>query len=120
MRSSAGRSHGALRLHFLAMATFWLTPLSLLDAEARGFPKLWHASSTAEDEPEQFVPMDALPELSPDTLRVTSRTYAEHTATSVDGFHMRHYGSMSDQCLTVLSIMLTIMERPGLVPKQVQ
>eukprot|EP00959_Pyramimonas_sp_CCMP1952_P182254 3810617-Pyramimonas_sp.AAC.1 len=81
MRSSAGWSHGARRLHFPTMATFWLTP-SLLDAEARRFSKLWHASSTVEDEPENFAPMEALPELSPDTLRVTSRTYAERTATS--------------------------------------
>ena len=55
----------------------------------------------------------------PEKIRAIVARYALHSATSVDGFHMRHFGLVSDLGLQALGSMYMAMEVHGFPPKQV-
>ena len=53
-------------------------------------------------------------------LRAVSQSYSPHSATSVDGFYMKHFALLGDGGLEALGVMFGIMESMGALPSQVQ
>ena len=64
-------------------------------------------------------PMPVLPLLSADDLRRTSTAFSLRTASAPDGFHVRHFGLLSDQALGTLAQLLRLIEATGMWPSQV-
>ncbi|CAK0892541.1 unnamed protein product, partial [Prorocentrum cordatum] len=84
---------------------------------AQKFDKLWQASKTPEL-PEQvgcIQPLDVVP---PPEMRAVSHRYKLTSATSVDGFHMRHFSSIADQGLLALMSLYAVMEATSILPNQ--
>ena len=68
-------------------------PLSLLKAEKEKFAGRWKASEVQT--PLLCVPgKEALPQLPPSELRRASESFAIRSASSFDGFHMRHFAML--------------------------
>ena len=57
-----------------------------------------------------------LPALAPDTIRRAAREFSTYTATSTDGFAMRHFALLSDDALTLVSQLFKCMEMLGTIP----
>ncbi len=60
-----------------------------------------------------------LPRLTPDQLRGASLAFARRTACTYDGWHVRHFGLLSDAGLEVLGMVLEAIERASRWPSQV-
>ena len=58
-------------------------------------------------------PLDRAP---PAEFRAISRSYKAKSATSLDGFHMRHYSMLCDDALLTLGILFQCMESHGYPP----
>ena len=56
---------------------------------------------------------------TPERIRAVAARYTLHSATSVDGFHMRRFGLISDLGLEALGSMYMAMEVHGFPPRQV-
>ncbi|CAK0798489.1 unnamed protein product, partial [Prorocentrum cordatum] len=95
-------------------------PLALLETEAARFSDMWLADRQPDRNPDPLDVLDPLEALTPDQIRQVSRSYSTRTCISVDGFHMRHFASTSDDCLTAFSIMMLICEATGLLPYHMQ
>ena len=94
-------------------------PLNLLEAEKTKFAGRWKASETPM--PLLVGPStEALPLLSPDELRGASESFAVRSATSFDGFHMRHFAMLCDQALVTLAIIFEVVEMIGQLPAQLR
>ena len=48
-------------------------------------------------------------------MRVISQKYRLASATSVDGFHMRHFSSLADQGLLALMSLFSVMEATSIM-----
>eukprot|EP00959_Pyramimonas_sp_CCMP1952_P047779 997346-Pyramimonas_sp.AAC.1 len=83
------------------------------------FSKIWEAEPRPDEQDHPSV-LEPPPPLEADFLREVSRKYSTRTACAMDGFHMRHYSWMSDQCLQVVPMMISIMESISCLPLQVQ
>ena len=105
-------------------------PLDLLGAYRDTFKELWGAAE-GEEEVEEWepciaekgadeVPMEPLSTLTPQQLREASSAFKRTTATSFDGFGMRHFNLMTDECLEALGKVYTIAETIGFFPKQLR
>eukprot|EP00959_Pyramimonas_sp_CCMP1952_P116192 2428940-Pyramimonas_sp.AAC.1 len=53
-------------------------------------------------------------------MRAVSHRYKLTSATSVDGFHTRHFSSISDQGLLALMSLYAVMEATSILPNQVR
>ena len=60
------------------------------------------------------------PALAPDTIRRVAREFSTHTATSTDGFAMRHFALLSDDALALVSQLFECMERLGTIPQHLR
>ena len=60
-----------------------------------------------------------MPQLEAHLLRAVSLSLAKGTASTVDGFHVRHYSLLSDAALAVLATILLLVEALGYMPTQV-
>eukprot|EP00959_Pyramimonas_sp_CCMP1952_P003777 80080-Pyramimonas_sp.AAC.1 len=58
--------------------------------------------------------------MSVEFVRSVSRKYSQRTACGLDGFHMRHYSWMSDDCLETICYIMYIMELCSTLPAQLQ
>ena len=61
---------------------------------------------------------DPLDRESTTRLRAVSAAYKASSATSVDGFHMKHFSMLSDEGLGVLAVLYQCMESHGYPPSQ--
>ena len=66
------------------------------------------------------VPTELLPILTPQILREASATFKTTTVVSFDGFPMRHFSLMTDECLEALAEEMGIAEITGFFPKQIK
>ena len=87
-------------------------PLNVLQAERDKLKELWRG----QEEPFEMKPVnpwgghDPLPRLTPRNIRVASRSFKIQTAETYDGFHVRHFDLLSDECLDALSSILEVSE----------
>ena len=87
-------------------------PLRILQAERDKLDKLWHG----KEEPHTAAPVapwggyTALPKLSPHKIRQASRSFKIATAETYDGFHVRHFDLLSEECLASLCDILEVCE----------
>ncbi len=91
-------------------------PTAILEGQRRKFAEMWSAG----DEPGGYcwTQRQALPRLTPEELRASSRLFKVRTAVAQDGLHMRHYALMSDGALTALAAILEACELLGTMPRQ--
>ena len=82
------------------------------------FAELWNAQPEQADL--DWQPIESLLAPSVGELRAASQSYSPLSATSVDGFHMKHFALLVDGGLEALGIMFCIMESMGALPSQAQ
>eukprot|EP00959_Pyramimonas_sp_CCMP1952_P075103 1569213-Pyramimonas_sp.AAC.1 len=58
--------------------------------------------------------------MSVEFVRSASRKYSLRAACGLDGFHMRHYSWMGDDCLETVCYIMYIMELCSTLPVQLQ
>ena len=61
-----------------------------------------------------------LPDLTPDEIRAACRTFKDGTSATFDGFHVKHFGLLSEQALEALCLLLKACECIGAMPTVVQ
>ena len=61
-----------------------------------------------------------LPALAPDTTRRAARDFSTRTATSTDGFSVRHFALLSDDALALVSHLFTCMEALWTIMQQLR
>ncbi len=100
-------------------------PANVVDALRTKYVRRWNgvAGGASENEPRRHppwgeVPRCSLPKPSVADLRQASRAFAADTATTYDGFAMRHYALISDVGLAVLGDIMIAMETIGRLPPQ--
>ena len=88
--------------------------------------EIWRAETVKEGDPvgEDLLVSEhcgrgpPLDRASPAEPRALSRAYKAKSATSLDGFHMRHYSMLCDDALVALGILFQCMESHGYLPSQ--
>ncbi len=78
-------------------------PVAILEEARRKYAQYWGAG----DRPVEYRWISGcqpLPRLTPDQLRGASLAFARKTASTYDGWHVRHFGLLSDAGLEVLGI----------------
>ncbi len=87
------------------------SPLALLDSYRSKCKKYWEATDAPSsirwsgDCPE-------LPPLTPDELRSASVAFPKTTSSTYDGWHVRHFGFVSDDGLRSLATLLAVIDKP--------
>ncbi len=104
-------------------------PAKMVEAYRLKYARRWngHAANGTDVDiaPRQWAPWhDAerctLPKPSVEEIRESSKSFPHDTAVAYDGFAMRHYSIMSDECLGVLADLIMSMEAIGHMPPQLQ
>ncbi len=91
-------------------------PAAVLEGQREKYKRLW--SATDQRGRYRWREREALPRLSPEELRSSSKLFRRRTAVTHDGFHMRHFALLSDQALATLAAVLEACERLGAFPEQ--
>ncbi len=71
-------------------------PLALMEAERKKWKKVWNATESAPAEDYSFANRSRLVAVTPAEIRRAALSFSETTATTVDGFHPRHYALLSE------------------------
>ncbi|CAK0886202.1 unnamed protein product [Prorocentrum cordatum] len=85
-------------------------PLALLETEAACFSDLWLADRLPDWNPDPLGAHDPLEALAPVLIQQVFCSYSTRACMSVNGFHMRHFASMSGDCLTAPQGSCRIMQ----------
>ena len=93
---------------------------SVLAAEKKKLQKLWQSHESSSVHRIALAQRACLPALAPDTIRRAAREISTHTATSTDGFAMRHFALLSDDALMLASQLFECMELLGTIPQQLR
>ncbi len=106
-------------------------PMNLLDGYRDQFGRIWDAEAddggdgiplvdcTTENDCDP-PPLEPLPRLEPDELRAVSATFSLGTACTFDGFRMRHFALLTDECLRALAAIFAVAEITGSFPRQLR
>ncbi len=106
-------------------------PMNLLDGYLDQFGGIWDAEAddggdgiplvdcTTENDCDP-PPLEPLPRLEPDELRAVSATFSLGTACTFDGFRMRHFALLTDECLRALAAIFAVAEITGSFPRQLR
>ncbi len=92
-------------------------PAAILEEARRKYAQYWAAG----DQPVEYrwaSGCQPLPRLTPEQLRGASLAFARRTASTDDGWHVRHFGLLSDAGLEVLGVLLEAIERASRWPSQ--
>ena len=93
---------------------------SVLTAEKKKLEKLWLSRESNLTHKTALAQRTCPPALAPDTIRCAAREFSTHTATSTDGFAMRHFALLSDDALALVSQLFECMEMLGTIPQQLR
>eukprot|EP00959_Pyramimonas_sp_CCMP1952_P368000 7708654-Pyramimonas_sp.AAC.1 len=63
---------------------------------------------------------EALPRLEPAFIRGVSSRYPVRSAQSVGGFHMKHYSWLTDDALSEVSLLFSLVEILSTLPSQIR
>ncbi len=92
-------------------------PSAILEGARDKYAKYWDASES----PIGYSwagECEELPRLTPQQLRSASLSFSRRTSSTYDGWHVRHFGLISDEGLGVLATILAAVERAGTWPTQ--
>jgi hypothetical protein len=92
-------------------------PTAILDAMRRKYEEYWSAA----DAPLKLRwggTTDELPRLAPAEIRAASLLFARKTASTYDGWHVRHFALIGDEGLGVLATLLAAVEVAAKWPTQ--
>ncbi len=117
IRGGASNAHRATRLEEDAQPTTVVTPKGILSADPmeflsamrRKYCTLWRASQSPI-EYDWRGRVAELPRLSVQELRSASTSFADKTASSYDGLHVKSYHLISDRGLTALATLYAAIE----------
>jgi len=93
-----------------------MTYEQVLEFEAKKYQKLWNA--TVEDPGRTSAANPPCEPLKPDFLRKMAKKFKRKTGVAPDGWHPRHYALLSDQSLSTLAMLYTLLEITGHLPHQ--
>ena len=131
LEGSAGKAHRFTRVPEAWVPTVAMghdgkpsaAPAAPLQEQRAMWGGLWQGGKGGDTRGSFTWPADApcqsLPLLSADDLRRTSTAFSLRTASAPDGFHVRHFGLLSDQALGTLAQLLRLIEATGMWPSQV-
>ena len=91
--------------------------MSVLAAEKKKLQELWLSRESNLAHKTALAQRTCLLALAPDTIRRAARDFSTHTATSTDGFAMRHFALLSDDALMLVSQLFECMELLGTIPQ---
>ncbi len=91
---------------------------ALLQAETDKFQALWQPANKMMCVP-PIGPMLPKQKFSPEAIRQASKEFPHTTASTFDGFHVRHYALLSAAALEVLASILYLSELLGELPAQI-
>ena len=94
------------------------SPGSLLSAEAARLKGLWRCSSA--EPPIDDEVLEHLGLIPTEKIKRVARSYRIFAATARDGWHLRHFGMLSEAGLLVLQRLLALIERRSLFPRQLR
>ncbi len=125
-KRGAGRAHRATRnpvewrptTTVDARGVVTASPIALLESYRRKYKEFWEAS----DSPVRVRWKGKCQELTPlipGELRAASMAFPKSTASTYDGWHVRHFALVSDQGLSTLSTLLAAVEKSAMWPTQV-
>ncbi len=112
--------------------TITADPLELLRHYRNKFRGLWEAADydDAEGADQQQGPADCddlddnvmqpLPLLLPEQLREAAKSFSASSASTFDGFKLRHYSLLTDEALGALAIIFQVAETTGFFPRQLR
>ncbi len=93
-------------------------PSAIIGKMRRKYSRYWDAA----DSPVEYRwggPCPPLPRLTPSQIREASASFAKKTAMAYDGWHVRHFGHVSDGGLRALAIIFEVIERSSRWPSQI-
>ena len=61
-----------------------------------------------------------MPIPAPDAIKATAAAHHIASAVTADGFHIRHFGLLSEGALRALGILWALCEVTGMLPGQIQ
>ena len=93
---------------------------SVLAAEKKKLQELWMSRESSSAHGTTLTQRTCLPTLAPDTIRRAAREFSTHTATSTDGFAMRHFAPVSDAALVLVSQLFECTEALGTIPQELR
>ena len=93
---------------------------SVLTAEKKKLQKLWLLRESNLAHKTALAQKTCLPAIAPDTIRRAAREFSTHTATSTNGFAMRHFALLSDDALMLVSQLFECVEMLGTIPQQLR
>ena len=98
--------------------TLTAEPLKVLGKERVAYKSLWAASDSPDGTREPAC--DPLPDPVVEEVRASAKGFKRRTATSLDGFHVRHYGILEDAGLVELILIFRLLELVGNLPPQLR
>ncbi len=93
-------------------------PAAILEECRTKYAKYWRAGNRPIEH-EWAGGCQPLPRLTAEQLRSASLAFARRTASTYDGWHVRHFGLLCDAGLEVLGMLLEAIERSSRWPSQV-
>eukprot|EP00959_Pyramimonas_sp_CCMP1952_P398126 8341621-Pyramimonas_sp.AAC.1 len=98
-----------------APGVFSSDPRKLLANQANASGSHWKATPCPE--PLEVLDRDCFESLMPEDIRATRKKFSPHTAQSLGGAHVRHYGMLRDEGLGALCCIFQAVENIGVFPK---
>ena len=94
-------------------------PQGVIDTQHDIWAKLWKEGAPPPQTNPWPVDLGTLPPMSGTQLRAVSQSFSR-TTTAIDGWHPRHFGQLSEKCLTALAQLFQSFEAGPFWPKQQQ
>ena len=94
-------------------------PRALLEDQRKAWAKLWTKGCSEPFSWPSDLECPPLPALTPRDLRKASQAFPVKTAGAPDGYHVRHFGLLSDGALEALAELIGLVEDLGVWPDQV-